>query len=143
MNPSLIATIFTSIAGELKKEGVDISLLNDESFHILAKAIEIYKLDKDAIKEALKLMFKKRIQTVEELINQLSILRIDRNELKALIRQKIHQYYDEILKRGERAFSFIMGKIMAELRGRIDGKTVAEIVKEELQNLLKFRGSDA
>ena len=44
---------------------------------------------------------------------------------------------NEIMARGERAFSFVMGKVMSRLRGKVDGKLVAKIVMEELSKIFK------
>ncbi|MEM3967392.1 MAG: GatB/YqeY domain-containing protein, partial [Ignisphaera sp.] len=68
--------------------------------------------------------------------SMLSKYRIGEEEVRRIVRAKIEESINEIVKRGDRAFQYVMGRVMAELRGRVDGKVVAAIVREELSKVV-------
>lgn len=138
VEPKVIATLLTSILGELRSEGLDLSVLEDRHLHMIAKLIESYGIkDKEALKNIISLIIKNPGISYEELKNVVAETRISEDEVRRIVRIKIGENLEEVKARGEKAFQFIMGKVMAELRGRIDGKTVASIVKEELAKIFK------
>ena len=61
---------------------------------------------------------------------------LSRDEVVKIVRKIIEDNKDEIVKRGVKAFNFVMGKVMSIVRGKVDGKLVAEIVKSELNKLM-------
>ena len=138
IDPTLTASIFTTLAGELRKEGLDIDSIDDESFMILAEALSRYSLPKDAVLICLKELARgKRFKDAEAMIKALGLTKASEAEIRHIVREILETYRNEISQRGERAFSFIMGKVMARLRGRADGKIVASIVKEMLNTMFK------
>ncbi|HIP56957.1 MAG TPA: Glu-tRNA(Gln) amidotransferase subunit GatE [Ignisphaera aggregans] len=138
IDPTLAASIFTTLAGELRKEGLDIDSIDDESFMILAEALSRYGLPKDAVLICLKELARgRRFKDAETMIKELGLTKASESEIRHVVREVIETYRSEISQRGERAFSFIMGKVMARLRGRADGRVVASIVKEMLNTILR------
>ncbi len=139
VDKKLIASIFTTILGELEKEGLDTTKLSDNSYMVLLEAIDkgVLPADKASIKEALKIIIDKNIRSLEELKNVYVEAKIAEEKAKQLIEEIISRYRDEIVKRGSKAFNFIMGKVMEQLRGKIEGKKVAEMVREILKNIVK------
>lgn len=137
VNPKTLATLFTTVYGELKKNGIDLDVVDDIFFHKIAIAIthlgDVSKEDLITIATAL---YQKPDASVDEIVKSLSLQRIGYDELRNLVRTKINELADEIRKRGDKAFQYLMGKVMAEVRGRADGKTVAMIVREELEKFL-------
>jgi glutamyl-tRNA(Gln) amidotransferase subunit E len=139
VNPRILATLFTSLYGELKKNGVDMDLLSDNSYHKIAAIVkslgDVGKEDLIAITE---IVYKYPQLSIEEIVSKMKSRRsVDIGKLRELVRSKIMEFSDEVKKRREKAFQFIMGKVMNEVRGYADGKTVANIVKEELESFLR------
>jgi glutamyl-tRNA(Gln) amidotransferase subunit E len=56
---------------------------------------------------------------------------------KQLIAKVIEERKEFIKSEGMRAFSPLMGVVMKELRGKIDGKVIAELVKKELRKAIE------
>ncbi|MEM2512198.1 MAG: Glu-tRNA(Gln) amidotransferase GatDE subunit E, partial [Ignisphaera sp.] len=137
VEPKLVATLLTSIFGELRSEGFDISIISDEHLHMIIKVIESYNIrDKDSIKNLVNMVIKNPAISYEELSKIASSLHIHENEIRAIVKAKIYENIETVKAKGEKAFQLIMGKVMGELRGRADGKIVASIVKEELAKVL-------
>ncbi|MEM4553083.1 MAG: Glu-tRNA(Gln) amidotransferase subunit GatE [Ignisphaera sp.] len=137
IEPRLVATIFTTLVGELRKEGIDVQKISDSKFHILMKVIELHNIkDKDTIKQLIIKIVKEPNIDLETLSNFVYSLRITEDDIRNIVRAKIYENLEEVKNKGTKAFQYVMGKVMNELRGRVDGKTVASIVKEELDKLL-------
>jgi len=139
LEPSLTASMFTTIRGELEKDGVDISTLSDEYFVKLCEEASRVGGGKDFIVEALKAAVLEGIVDPSEFSKKFLSKAVSADEIRRIVRKKIEENMDIVVRRGEKAFSLIMGKVMSELRGRADGKIVAAIVKEELGSVLKAR----
>lgn len=138
VEPKLVASVLTTIFGELKSEGVEIATLSDEHLHMIIKTIEIHKIyDKDAIKNLITTIIKNPSISQEELSQVASKLRTSEDEIRQIVKTKIAENIDAVKARGAKAFQLIMGKVMDELRGRADGKLVATIVKEEIDRVLQ------
>ncbi len=58
-------------------------------------------------------------------------------ELRDFIRRALEERSDFVVARGERAFSAIMGVVMKEFRGRVDGRVISEMVRDELRKFLE------
>lgn len=123
----MVANTFTSVLKDLKRRGFDTSNINESDFEKIFSAVKNGNTSKEAIPEILE-----RVCTgasVESIIKELRPL--SEQELKKIIR-KIFSSYPHLVK--EKRVSALMGEIMKEVRGRIDGKTVAKIFNQELEN---------
>ncbi len=136
IEPKTIATVLTVIMGELRSEGIDVDTISDEQLHILFKLIEGYKLGKDSIKNAIVMLIQNPMMTYEDIANAILSKRIGIDEVRQIVRSIIINNIDDVRKRGPKAFQYVMGKAMNELRGKVDGKQVALIVREEIDKVL-------
>ncbi|MCQ2356211.1 MAG: GatB/YqeY domain-containing protein, partial [Methanocorpusculum sp.] len=59
-----------------------------------------------------------------------------REELQELVRTIVSERVDFIKSRGKAALGPVMGVVMKEVRGRIDGKVVSEVLDEELGRIV-------
>ncbi|MEM0026309.1 MAG: Glu-tRNA(Gln) amidotransferase subunit GatE [Ignisphaera sp.] len=136
-NPKTLATLFTTVYGELKKNGVDLDAVDDPFFHKIATAImRLGDVSKEDLITIVTTLYQKPDTPIDEIVKSLSLQRMSYDELRNLVRTKINELADEIKRRGDKSFQYLMGKVMAEVRGRADGKTVAMIVRDELEKFL-------
>ena len=134
----------------LKKEKVKVSALRLLLAAIKNKEIELRgqkkKLDEEVITEAIRKEVKKRKEAIiiyekttrVDLLNQekeeLQILEeylppeLSDEEIKKIIKEKISLLKDAL------NFGKIMGEVAKEIKGKADGKKVADLVRAELQN---------
>ncbi len=140
VNPKTLAMLFTTVYGELKKKGIDLDTVDDSFFYKIASILSNLG---DASKEdlvAIALILHQKPDTpVDEVVKSVKMQKISVEDLRRLVRTKLYEVSEEVKKRGDKAFQYLMGKVMAEVRGRVDGKIVAAIVKEELEKF--FSGS--
>ena len=67
-----------------------------------------------------------------DVVRQLGLAMLSKNELEQLIQGKIKQNLSWVTELGERAEGRLMGIVMGEVRGRADPELVAEILREKL-----------
>ena len=59
--------------------------------------------------------------------------RVSPEELEMLVRKVVEENKSIVSERGMKAFGLVMGRVMSVVRGRVDGKLVANVVKKILQ----------
>lgn len=103
-------------------------LSEDEELQVVRRQVKMREEAIEAYKKA------KEVVRVEKEEEELSIL----NEFlpKGLAEQEIEKIVDEILVSSSKSrdFGFIMGEVMGKLRGRADGKFVAQLVQRKITN---------
>ncbi len=119
---------------ELEREGVEVERIKDEHIEEVLDKVAEGKIAKEAIPEILKKVAEG--STVENAIKELGLDK--KIDVEKVVREIVEKYKDEIEKRGpQRSFGFVMGKVMAELRGKVDGKVVAQTVRKILEEMEK------
>jgi len=91
-------------------------------------------LAKEAIPEVLTELAQDKAVSLEEIVSEryMTVEQLDK-----IIDAKIAELQREISERGERAYGMLMGRVMAEVRGRIDGAVVSKRVKKKLSEFLQ------
>ena len=120
---NLVFRALTSMLSELKAEGVETNNLTDELI------LEIFKKSPKTIsKEALYESFRATAKTgkVEKVEAGLS-----ENQLRKIIKEVISKNRDALQKHNP--VGILMGEVMKTVKGKADGKIIAEILKEELK----------
>jgi Glu-tRNA(Gln) amidotransferase subunit E-like FAD-binding protein len=130
-DPVLVANTFISILKDLRRRGLEIESLDYNDFKYLFDSIKKRTISKEAIPEVLEIACKDNIP-VEKAIKKSGLRAITERELKEIIR-KVFEKNPELVKR--KYFSALMGEIMKEVKGRIPGKTVSELLKRELEKV--------
>ncbi len=128
---TLVARVLHIIPSQLKKEGFDVDKLNMDDFVLVLELLRDKKIAKEGAEEALKLLCKEKIGK-EEIVRMLS----PKEDIDEFISKLIEEKRDFILERKENAFKPLMGVVMKEFRGKIDGKIVAEKLKKAISELL-------
>jgi len=137
ISPILIATTFENTLKALKGEGVPVENIRDEVFEELFEKYAEKTIAKEAIPKILSWIAYHPEEKVEKAIEALGLKRLKLEEVDRIIEKIVENKKELVMARGERAFGAIMGLAMKELRGKVDGKTVAEIVKRKIKELLR------
>ncbi|MBD3186700.1 Glu-tRNA(Gln) amidotransferase subunit GatE [Candidatus Bathyarchaeota archaeon] len=130
--PSLVLNTLLDTITALRRDGFLIDDIPDERFIELFSIIASGDASKEAIDEILMESSKKPEEPVKVIIKTLHITSMKRDELKQIIANIIIENQDLIKEKGDRAFSPLMGSVMKEARGKIDGKIVAEELRKAL-----------
>ncbi|MEM5872242.1 MAG: Glu-tRNA(Gln) amidotransferase subunit GatE [Candidatus Aenigmatarchaeota archaeon] len=127
-DPVLVANTFISTIKDLKRKGFVFDL-KEEEFEELFSNIN-KKISKEAIPTVLEIACKEKI-SIKDAIEKSGLKFLSEDELRKLIR-KVFEKNPNLVK--EKRVSALMGEIMKEVRGSVDGKIVFKVLNEELKN---------
>ncbi|HEX59071.1 MAG TPA: hypothetical protein ENF26_02855 [Methanomicrobia archaeon] len=75
-------------------------------------------------------------KSVEEVVTELGLKAMDIDEVKKFIERVVEERADFVRMRGLKAVNPLMGVVMKELRGKVDGKIVSEMLKNAVKRIL-------
>ncbi len=134
VKPSLAASILVVVLKGLKKE-VPIEKVTEE--HI-GEAFDLYlegKIAKEAFEEIFKELALHPEKTAKQVAEEKGLTLLSEEEVEEIIEEVIKANIDVIKAKGMGAMGIIMGRAMAKLRGRADGKLVSSLVRKKIQEL--------
>ena len=132
VKPSLAASILVVVLKGLKKE-VPIENIRDE--HI-REAFDLYlsgKIAKEAFEDIFKELAKSPEKTAKQVAEEKGLTLLSEEEVERIIDEVIQANIEVIKAKGMGAMGMIMGRVMAKLRGRADGKLVSSLVRKKIQ----------
>jgi glutamyl-tRNA(Gln) amidotransferase subunit E len=137
VQPTFIVSKLTEDLVNFERQGFDTMLLTED---ILMDAFR--KLDAGIIaKESIVLIFekilRKEVKTVNEAITALGIISITDQELNIAIDRILEQNISIIREKGIGSSGMLMGRIMAILRGKVDGQKINSVLRERLEQKIK------
>jgi len=134
VKPSLAASILVVVLKGLKKE-VPIENITEE--HI-RETFELYlkgKIAKEAFEEIFKELAKNPEKSAEQVAEEKGLTLLSEEEVEKIIDEVIQANLEVIKAKGLGAMGMIMGRAMAKLRGRADGKLVSSLVRKKIEEV--------
>jgi glutamyl-tRNA(Gln) amidotransferase subunit E len=138
IKPKLAAFTILSTTTELRREGVEVRNVPDEAYLAIWNAVQQGKAAKEAIPDLIRSVASGL--TVEDTLNTLAPS-ISSDELESIIKKIILDRTDFVRQKQKGALGPLMGVVMAEVRGSVDGKLVSEILKREIEHALAKKPS--
>jgi len=132
VEPTIVTRVLHMIPAQLKKEGYEVENLREDDFVLVLDLLKEKKIAKEGAEEALKILCKEKVSG-EEIVKRLS----PSEDLDKYISKLIEEKKNFILERREQSFKPLMGLVMKEFRGKVDGKIVAEKLKKAIMEVLK------
>ncbi len=133
VKPNLAARTLLSTLRELSRDGVDVGAVSGSAVVGLMLAVEEGKAAKEAIPDILREVSKGA--GVKDAIEQIAPS-ISEDELVSMIKGILEERRDFVKEQGMRAVGPVMGVVMKEVRGSVDGKVISEILKKEIQAMI-------
>ncbi len=133
IKPKLAAFTILSTVTELRREGVAIEKIADGDYLATWHAVESGKAAKEAIPD----LFRRIAagDSFDEVIRKLAPV-VSRQDLESLIRRIIADRSEFVKQKGNAALGPLMGLVMTEVRGSVDGKIVSELLRKEIEATL-------
>ncbi|OGS42225.1 MAG: glutamyl-tRNA(Gln) amidotransferase subunit E [Euryarchaeota archaeon RBG_16_62_10] len=135
-HPQVVARIYLNTYPELEKIGVDPSRLNIESVKDVLAGLKTGAFAKEAIPKILSSVVENG-HTVARAVEALGVETVDIRSVEEVCDRVVKEREKYIRERGESSLGPLMGIVMKELRGRVDGKVISEVLRERIQRLLK------
>lgn len=135
-SPQVVARIYLNTFPELEKSGLDPALLSIGTIRELLDGFKAGAFAKEAIPKILASVLENG-HTVQRAIEAQGVESLDLKEVRELVDRVVKEREKFIRDRGESALGPLMGIVMKELRGRVDGQVISEILREKISQLLK------
>ncbi len=136
-NPTLIITTLLETTTALRRDGKQIENILNKDFIDMFTLLKNGEIGKEAIEDMMGLKADSPELSMEQVKEKLNIESISEEELKKLVIKIINKNKKIVKEKGINAKGPLMGDVMKEVRGKIDGKIVFEILNTELQNKLE------
>ena len=140
LDPTLVAVTLDQTLKSLEREKIPIEKLTDT----IIKTIFQFLLEKKIAKEAIPILLRYLAEHPKEKVNEaliaLGLISISEKELITIIDKELTKNKELLEKSGSRALGKIIGFVMTQVRGKIDGKIVNEFVKKQLSEKLEEIG---
>ncbi len=130
VDPTTIATTFTSTMKEI--ENLDTGKIEQENYIEIFKALEEGKFSKDALEKIIKAKSKDPERSIDKVIEEEGLSKISEEEVEEKIEKKIEENKELVEENKHRAFKVIMGQIMSEYGGKVEGETVSKILEDKI-----------
>lgn len=136
IKPTLIGTTLEGTLKEIRRENYNTEVLTDTHFEKLFEALESGKLSKEGIPEVLKGFCQYPNKDIDEILEIKGIKSLSKDEVENIIENIIIEHEDVVKNKGMGAMGLLMGRCMAVLRGKCDGKLINSILKEKLLKMV-------
>ncbi|MHC1626186.1 MAG: Glu-tRNA(Gln) amidotransferase subunit GatE [Methanoculleaceae archaeon] len=132
VRPTLAARTLLATLRELRREGVDTEIIGEQEIRTVLCAVRDGRVAKEAIPE----MFRDIAGGTppEDVIASRST--VPEDDLRARARDMVNEREEFVRQRGRGALGPLMGVLMKEFRGRVDGKAASRVLGEEIERLL-------
>jgi len=133
VSPTLIAATLENTVVSLHRDRVPTENLLDRHFIELFRFIEKKEVSTEAIPTLLTHLAQKPNQSIEEVLASTKLSMASRAEIEETIKKIVCDREDFIREQGERSIGGLMGIVMKELGGKVDGKIAKEILTAEIK----------
>ena len=136
IQPSFIVSKLTEDLINLERQGLDTAVLTDSMIENIFKRLDEAAITKESVILIFEKLARKESKTVDEAISQLGIASIKEEELHELIDRIVDDNMSIIIQKGMESINMLMGRSMAILRGKADGKKINLILRKRIEQLL-------
>jgi glutamyl-tRNA(Gln) amidotransferase subunit E len=130
-DPKMVSSVLLSTLREIEKEGLDSGNITENHLEELFGFVAGRRIAKEAVPSILREIARDPGKTVQDVIKKSGIEGMETEDLEKII-QKILREKKELLTNPRRE-KILMGLVMQEVRGRVDGKTVMDTLVRELK----------
>ena len=138
---TLVVRTLTDTLAELTQEGAAVEKLEDRHFVDLFEQLSANAFAKEAVPEILKFLASQpqpAETSVAKAVKEIGLeAETNLEEVERLIAEVVSARRDFVKESGARAVGPLMGVVMKELRGKVDGKEVNKILTEKVKEILE------
>jgi glutamyl-tRNA(Gln) amidotransferase subunit E len=137
VQPTFVASKLTEDLTSLQRQRLDASTLTDGMIKDIFKRLDAGAIAKESVSIIFEKLMKKEAKTVDEAIKAAGISAINDEELSKGLDRIISDNMAVVKEKGMGALSTLMGRAMAEYRGKADGAKINAMLKDKLQKQVK------
>jgi glutamyl-tRNA(Gln) amidotransferase subunit E len=137
VSPTLIAATLENTVISLHRDRVPTENLTDNHFLEMFHSIATKEISTEAIPTILTFFAEQPKSSIKKAIESTGLGMASSSEVEDIIKKIVSERKDFIREQGERSVGGLMGVAMKELRGKVDGQIVKNLLEKEVQALLK------
>jgi len=130
--PTFAAVTLTETLKALKRDGVEVGKVTDDQLMEVFKLVGSEETPREGVPEIVSWLAQHEGSSPSEAIESLGLSMISEQELAHIIDDIIMKNEGAIRKRGADAFSFLMGLVMREYRGKVNTDLASKMIREKL-----------
>jgi glutamyl-tRNA(Gln) amidotransferase subunit E len=134
-DPKLVGLVLLSVLPELDREGVSIEGVDRSLLSDLLAGVSHELYSKEALPEVLGRMLEQG-EAPAEAAASLGLGGISSEDVAARVDAIVRERTDFVLERGRDALGPLMGVVMMELKGQVDGQELSRLLAEAIDRLL-------
>ena len=136
-NPTLIITTLLETIIALRRDGKKVENISEIDYKDIFTLLKNNEIGKEAIEEFLSSKSDNPNLSIKDIKKELKIEKISEKDLKKIITKVVDENIAILKEKEMRAMGPLMGAVMKEVRGKIDGKVVSSELKTIIQEKLK------
>ena len=140
VQPSYVAATLTETLVSLSRLGLQVESLSNTTLKEVFKLVDEGKISKEGVPAILEKILRGEARNPNEAAEQLGLTPISEEEVKRKVVELVERNRQLIKSKGQGAFSALMGELMRDLRGRVDGKKLSLLLQEEVKRVVKEEG---
>lgn len=137
VQPTFVASKLTEDLTNLQRQGLDASVLTDGVIKDIFAKLDSGSIAKESVNIIFERLMKNEARTVDEAIKASGASSINDEELSKGLDRIINDNIPVVKEKGMNALSTLMGRAMAEYRGKADGQKINAMLVGKLQKLVK------
>lgn len=135
VKPSIAERAFNSTLRELSRDSVAVDMISDGTIREVLDAIQAGNAAKEAMPAILTEIAKGR--SLHDVLETLAP-KVSTSDLNAIVERIIEERKDFVRERGIAAAGPLMGVVMKEVRGSVDGKAVSQALQAAIKKILNL-----
>ena len=134
-SPNFVASILCSTITNLERKGFDSVLLKSEHIIELFELLASDKIPKESVEIIFENIMSGKSDTISTAIQSAAITSINQDELNVILDEIIQRNMDLVKELGDNAITTLMGIAMKQVRGKVSGQTVNDLLRKKIQKL--------
>jgi len=129
VTPTVIAVALTETLKSLKRDGVDVDILSDDTIHKVFDLLDKGLTVKESLPDIFKWLSFNANKPPSEALKALGLELLKEEELSQIVEQKVKENRELVERMGGRAIGPIMGMVMGEVRGKAKAEDVLTLLR--------------
>ncbi|MBZ2165232.1 Glu-tRNA(Gln) amidotransferase subunit GatE [Methanobacterium spitsbergense] len=134
LDPTTVGSTLAYTLKELRRDGNDVSRLDNKMLKDTFALVEDGKIVKEAVSEVIVGLCNEE-GSPEQIARSLNIIMLSEKEVEKIIDEILFENSKIVEERGMGAIGALMGKSMQKLQGKADGKLVNKLLRDKIQNI--------
>lgn len=136
VNPTFVASVLCSTITNLERSGLNSNLLQNKEIVKSFELLEVRKIAKESIEIIFENIMARKAKTTEEAMKNTAIEAVNESDLEKIIEEIVEKNQNIIKNQKERAVGPLMGIAMKELRGKVSGEMVNNLLLKNIKKKL-------